>query len=59
MPVLTFPSGLVVASISSAPASHPFLWEQTESAGYLERILTYSGFRFGNSKSPVPLAALK
>lgn len=54
VPVLTFPSGLVMAFISSAPASQPFLREQTQSAGYLERILTYSGFRFGNSESSVP-----
>lgn len=37
--------------------SQSFLWEQTQSAGFLERILVYSGFRFGNSKFPllVPL----
>lgn len=32
--------------------SQPFLWKQTLSAGFLERILTYSGFRFGSSKFP-------
>lgn len=32
--------------------SHPFLWEQTQSVVFLERILAYSGFRFGNSSFP-------
>lgn len=40
------------------PLCAPFLWEQTQSAAFLERILAYSSFWFGNSRFPHPPCSL-